>query len=204
MENYSEKVAGLPDKSLNEYIEQRYKYIPEIVLAAIAELQKRGRVFSEEEIALIHKDIEIKEESVQKTNAQYSSTPEIPASVNPSAPELYSRQVVRVFAALFSAFFGSILMAMNLARTPGKKGIVEVLAFGFCYTCGLIWLGSRMANVGSLGLFLNIAGGYLLEFLFWDKYIGKETAYRKRSFWVPLCIALTICSLLIYLTISAE
>lgn len=203
MENYSEKVAGMPDESLNIYIEQRYKYIPEIVKAAVAELQKRGRVFSQEELEQIYNDIGVKAEEDKKKDEAVFAKDQPHFTDDANAPEYYSPRLIRVFSVLFSVFFGSIMMAMNLSRTPSKKGIAEVIIFGLLYTLVLILLGSQLpSNSGGLGIVLNITGGFLLEYFFWNKYIGKETAYRKRSFVAPLVIGLIISALLIWLIIS--
>lgn len=192
MENYKEKVAGFTDEQLNNYIENRYKYIPEIVHAAIQELQKRGRIFSDEELKLIYADIEIKpgDEKVQEVE---------PVTINyADAPEYYTTRLIRVFSVLFSVLFGSIMMAMNLSRTPGKKGVMEVIIFGVIYTTTLIIIGSYLPNnSGGLGIILNLAGGYMLEYFFWNKYIGAETLYKKRSFVVPLIIGIAITAVLI-------
>jgi hypothetical protein len=202
MENYSEKVAGLSEQSLNEYIVNRYKYIPEIVEAAIFELQKRGRVFSEEELLTIRKDIEVKEDPEKKREEEIF----VPKAYNnvsdENAPEYYSMQLIRIFAVLFSVLFSSVLMAMNLARTPGKKGMWEVIIFGVVYTGALVLLGSKV-DLGLLGIVLNFAGAYMIEYFFWNKYIGADAVYRTRPFWIPLVIGITISALVILLVLSS-
>lgn len=203
MEDYSIKVAGLPDENLLAYVEQRHRYIPEIVKAAVTELQKRGRVFSQEELAQIYNDIEVKaEEDKQKDEAVFAKDqPHFTDDAN--APEYYSPRLIRVFSVLFSVFFGSVMMAMNLSRTESKKGIAEVILFGLAYTAALIYIGSQLtSNIPGLGIGLNIAGGFVLEFLFWNKYIGKDTVYRKRPYAIPLVIGLVISALLIWVIIS--
>ena len=199
MENYKEKVAGFTDEQLNNYIENRYKYIPEIVHAAIQELQKRGKIFSDDELKLIYADIEIKPGD-EKAQDQAE-----PVAINyADAPEYYTTRLIRVFSVLFSVLFGSIMMAMNLSRTAGKKGVVEVIIFGVIYTTTLIIIGSYLPNNrGGLGIILNLAGGYMLEYFFWNKYIGADTIHKKRSFVIPLIIGLVITVVLIAIFYSS-
>ncbi|CAN5216922.1 hypothetical protein BH09BAC5_BH09BAC5_19660 [soil metagenome] len=200
MENYGEKVAGFTDEKLHEYLVNRYKYIPEIVLAALAESQKRGRVFSEEEIAAIYADT--KEELQKNISTEFNNVSATPVEEIPDQ-EYYSLQVIRVFSVLFSTFFGSILMAMNLSRTPGKKGMYEVLIFGLVYTIAIIIIANNIPKLNSIGIIFNLAGSFLIEYFFWNKYIGAKTDYRKRSFWVPLIVGLTISALMIFLIIAS-
>jgi hypothetical protein len=193
MENYSEKVAGFTDEQLNVYIEQRHRYIPEIVAAAVIELQKRGRIFTEEEIGRIYADIELKP-GEEKQPVEFQPLPPHPSE----APEYYSPLLIRVFSVLFSVFFGSIMMAMNLSRTAAKKGVIEVIIFGLAYTTALIILGSKLpASSGGIGIILNIAGGFMIEYFFWNKYIGATTYFRKRNFVFPLLIGLAVSAVLI-------
>jgi hypothetical protein len=193
MENYSEKVAGFTDEQLNVYIEQRHRYIPEIVAAAVIELQKRGKVFTEEEIGLIYADIEIKP-GEEKQAAEIPLPPPDLAE----APEYYSPRLIRIYSVLFSVLFGSVMMAMNLSRTTAKKGVIEVLIFGLAYTTALIVIGSRLpANSGGIGILLNIAGGLMIEYFFWNRYIGGKTYFRKRNFVFPLLIGLAVSAVLI-------
>jgi hypothetical protein len=89
-------------------------------------------------------------------------------------------------------------MAMNLSRTPEKKGVAEVIIFGLVFTFAIIGITSAIPVPG-IGLILNFAGAYMIEMFFWNKYIGADTAYRKRPFWIPLLIGITLSAILIFL-----
>lgn len=199
--NFKDDFKKLSEEELQTYVKDRQKYIPEAVAAAVEELQSRGYIFPEEELAAIREDVRIKAEEDAKRE---SVNPGIPlATVNAEdLPVFYSRQVISVFAVLFSAFFASILMAMNLSRTKTKQGVGNVIAFGLATNVLIMWLSSTMHNFGSVGILFNIIGGVVLNTYFWDKYIGRETPYRKRSFWVPLIIGLAIVALLIFILIT--
>ncbi|CAN5917047.1 hypothetical protein BH11BAC7_BH11BAC7_24400 [soil metagenome] len=195
MEDYKAKVGRFSNEQLNDYIENRYKYIPEIVHAALNELQKRGRIFSAEELELIYADTEIK-----AGDENFQSGIRDAVTDARELPEYYSPMVIRIFSVLFSVLFGSILMAMNLSRTPEKKGVYEAVIFGVIYTTAIMIIGNYLpANGGGIGIVFNIAGGFMIEYFFWNKYIGTETPYVKRSFVKPLITGLIITGLLLLL-----
>ncbi len=159
MENYSEKVAGLTDEQLGNYIEQRHRFNSDIVFAALIELQKRGRIFSDEEVQQIYADIEIKpgEEKKQQEPAAF-------VNEYADAPEYYSPLLIRVFSVLFSVLFGAVMMAINLSRANEKKAAVQVVVFGLIYTFALIIVGSFLpGGSGGIGIILNFAGGFMIN-----------------------------------------
>jgi hypothetical protein len=196
--NFNDDFKKLSDADLQAYVNDRHKYIPEAVAAAVEELQNRGHVFAEEELAAIREEVKIKSGEDAK-----QETVNVPANIPPinldDAPELYSKQVITVFAILFSTFFACILMAMNFSRTKNKKGIAEVILFGIGTAILVGWVNSMMNNFSSGGLIVYILGSMVLSAYFWDKYIGRETPYRKRPFWGPLLIGIGIVVLLIYI-----
>jgi len=120
-------------------------------------------------------------------------------------PVLYSDRAIYTLAFLFSTLFGSVLMAMNLKNTESKKGIWQVLAFGILFTAGQIWLSNNLPGTNSGGGFLmNIVGAAILRYVFWNKYIGKNTPYTKRSVVVPSIIGIVIVAFLLFVIISAK
>ena len=167
--NFKEDFKKLSDAELQAYVNDRQKYIPEAVAAAVEELQNRGHVFPEEELAAIREEVKIKSEEDAK-----QETVNVPADIPPTnlddAPEFYSKQVISIFAVLFSTFFASILMAMNLSRSENKKGIIEVIAFGLGTTVLIVWLNSVVHNFNSSGIIVNIIGGMVLNTYFWAYY----------------------------------
>ncbi len=55
-------------------------------------------------------------------------------------PKYYSVKAIYAFSFLFSTIFGAVLMAINIKNTESKKGIPQVLLFGFLYTGLEIWV----------------------------------------------------------------
>jgi hypothetical protein len=203
--NFKEDFEKVSDQDLRVYIDQRQKYIPEAVEAAIEELQKRGHVFSEEELISIRQDVQLKAEQEKARDEKIWANGQSFATTDADAPEFYSKRVIRIFSFLFSTLFGSILMAMNLSRTNSKKGVLEVILFGLAFTAFSIWLASVIpGNNNNFGIILNLIGGAILSYFFWNKYIGENTPYRTRSFWIPLAIGVAISALFIYAIYSTR
>jgi hypothetical protein len=195
MSNYEKQFADLPENELWEYVNHPKNAVPEAVEAAIIELKKRGHNFSEEDLAKVNKEIKAVKEK---------ANPESNITADPDAPEFYSQKIIYSFSFLFGTLFGSILMAMNFNRTKSQKGITEVLTFGVVFTIITICVINAIMqkNNSSPAFLFNLAGALLLKHVFWNKYIGAETKYRKRSYWVPMIIGIAMVVLLILLMIS--
>jgi len=121
-------------------------------------------------------------------------------------PVYYSDRAIYTLAFLFSALFGSVLMAMNLKNTESKKGVWQVLLFGFLFTGGQIWLATVLPKSSSgSGIAMNIVGAAILRYAFWNKYIGKDVPYTKRSVVVPsiIGIAIVLAYLAIYINANS-
>ena len=191
------------DEGLQEYVDNRQKYTPTAVYAAIDELKKRGRVFTDEEFTQIVNDIERQQEISKQRVEESDGSNKMNKNVvdDPNAPEYYSERAIYTFSVLFSVLFGSVLMAMNISRTEKKDSNWTVVLFGVAYTVIQIWVLSLIPRNTGLTLVASIGGAMILNQFFFKKYIGKETKYRARPIWIPLIIALAITVPLIYIII---
>lgn len=107
-------------------------------------------------------------------------------------PTLYSDRVIYTFSILFSVIFGGILFARNLKEIDNKKGTYPVIIFSVLYTSLSIYV-LNLVKVGTGGtVVLSAIGSLILNNFFWNKYIGKERIYIKKSYKKPLIIALVI------------
>ncbi len=186
------------DDALQEYLDNRTKFTPEAVEAAISEMQKRGRIFSEQELANIREEFQAKRDTTEKeVNELFGNQWKKNIVTDESAPSYYSERVIYAFSAFFSVMFGAVLLAINCKNTETKKGVWEVLAFGFVYTVLQIWLLSMLPRNTLLTFVFSIGGASLMNHLFWKKYIGKETKYRAKPIWKPLIIGLIFFTLLL-------
>lgn len=188
------------DAELRYIIDNRENYLPESVLGALDELKNRGTEFSDEEIRVVEEDMQARMDIAANTAQSSSFFADSGRDLqveDPDAYQLYSRRVIKAFTFFFSPVFGAILMAMNMSKTRNGAGMFQVIVFGF----GMILLDNLIVAYAGLNASFNIVlsfiNAYLIDMLFWDKYIGKATLYKPRSFWVPLIIGLALSALLI-------
>ena len=108
-------------------------------------------------------------------------------------PLLFSKRTIQVFSVVFSVFFGSILLAINLRQFKLKTGIV-LLPVGIGFACNylLMMLIGITNSTGIPIIVINGLLGILLTDIFWKRYIGEETEYQKRPVTVPLLIGIGI------------
>lgn len=138
--------------------------------------------------------IELKKRVIEAT--VYSEIIESIKSKEPkldeNLPTLYSDRVIYIFSILFSVIFGGILFARNLKEVDKKNGIYPVIIFSVLYTALSIYI-LNLINAGTPGTFvLGAIGALVINNVFWNKYIGKEVLYHKKSYKKPLIIALAI------------
>lgn len=201
--DFTKKMTEKSDEYLVEYVNNRMKYVPDAVEAAIAELQKRGHSFSDEELTTIKSDLEKKQSEINADIPTWNKNANNITNA-PNAPLIYSQRAVSAFAILFSVLFGSIMLAINFKRLGKKKGIAPVIIFGVVYTSFVIYIVSTFVkqSSGTSGpsIILSAGGAAILKYLFWDKYIGKDTLYRAKPIWIPLLIGIAI--LVLFLTVT--
>jgi len=123
----------------------------------------------------------------------------------PDIPQLYSPQVIGIFAILFSILFGGILLAINFKTLKNKKGIQNVLAFSFLYTVTqVVIMNQFMSAAPILSIVLNVTGALLLTNYYWRNFIGTDILFRKKSYAIPLIIGIGLSVLLYALLIVSQ
>lgn len=189
--------AARSDEELMERVDNREKYMPETIEASLAELQRRGKEFSDEELRYIHEDIQARRtnaESISGMVGIFNSEYKNVIVEDPDAPLMFSTRAIYLFTFLTSPLFGSIMMALNLSKLGKGNAVAGVVLFGFGFT----FLGAILAgNMGPAQILVGLAGAYCLNYLFWRPFIGFSTYYRARPIWVPLIIALILISMVI-------
>ena len=182
------------DEGLQEYINNRAKFTQEAVEAAITEMQKRGRVFSDEELTGIKQEFQLKQVTIEKEeeNSFWKKKWEKNIVTDEDAPIYYSEKAIFWFTLFFSVLFGAILLAINLRKTETKKGIWQVIAFGIIYTGLQYYLLSIVSDGNGLTIVFCTVGALIMDYLFWNKYIGKDKKYRTKQIWKPLIIGIII------------
>jgi hypothetical protein len=186
-------------------IDNREKYLPESVEGAVDELQSRGKAFSDEELQVISEDMQARRqlaESASVSGGLFSNPGKNNFVDDPDAYVFYSRRVIRVFTILFSAFFGSIMMAINIGKTKNTTGVILVLLFGVVFTTMQIVILQSVHINSSLTIIFCLLAAFCLDSFFWARYLGKSTLYKPRTFWTPLIIGLAITGLYIWAILS--
>ncbi len=182
--NWNEIMLKKSTEELARIAKETGKEPEEKVNAAILELKNRG--IDTTDYSQIIKSIKENEPKLDE-----------------NSPTLYSNKVIYAFSILFSVLFGGILFAINLKQIDNKKGITPTIIFSLLYTIFSIYILNLINASSGIGLIFGGIGGLILNKLFWNKYIGKEVAYHKKSFVKPLIIALIIFTPLIILIIWA-
>lgn len=194
-ENFKFRATLKSDEELHYCVDNREKYLPETVEAAVDELKIRGVEFSEEELRLIAEDMQARRELAangQENINLFKYTDNNNQVEDSDAPAFYSKRAIYVFSILFSVLFGSVMLAINVAKIKKMGKALLVVLFGLGYTAFTIALASLLNLPNSTGIFAGMIGGYIMNAFFWNRYIGKETLYRLKPIWVPLGIALAI------------
>jgi len=195
--------AARSDEELTERIDNRQKYMPETIEASLAELQRRGKEFSDEELRYIHEDIQARRSHAEAISGRigiFNSEYKNVIVEDPDAPRMYSTLAIYLFTFFMGPLFGSIMMAMNLAKKGKSNAVAGVVLFGL----GLSILGGILANSvqvssgASVRILCGLVGAYCLHYLFWRPYIGFNTFYRARPIWGALIIAIILGAIVIW------
>jgi len=200
--NFNSPLSNKFESELLERIENRQKYMPETVQAAIAELQHRGHVFTEEELDIYNKDIQAKLKNAaleKKAGGIFSTEYNYNIVEDPDAPLLYSRRAVYLFSLFGGALFGSILLAINSRKIEGaKRGTIWILLFGVVFATLQVIIGENTNSGSSFSIVCGIAAALSIDYFFWRPFIGNATFYRARPIWVPLTILIVLGGLLVW------
>lgn len=192
--NFERLLPYKTEAELQHYLNNRAGFPPSTVQMIIEELKKRGKVFTPEEIASIKNDMvdEPATADTGNTSTGFWSSWNRNIVDDPAAPELYSQMAINGFSIFFSTLFGAILFAINMHRVGKGDKIYIVMLFALTFTIFEGWLVTMQPQITSLPFIFNIIGGVLLNTVFWNKYIGKNTQHRRRAIWPPLLIGVAI------------
>lgn len=204
--DFEAKMSAKTDDELLNVIENRMKYVPDAINAAVAESQSRGHLFSIEELESIQTDIALKvKERNREEVTEYTYSDDMAIFPDNELAVYYSKRAINNFSIFFTTLFGTVLLAINLKGN--RRGAIAVVAFGIVYTGLSFYALNLLPERNSfLTIIVNGIGGIILTKLFWPKYIGDGTQYKARSIWVPLIIsiAITVFSIMAILAMLPE
>lgn len=174
-------------------VNERFRYSTSQLTEILIELDRRGvsndRVDDlKEEIG----DYQQKHYHKKKQEAQENHEEQ------QTLPKLFTETSLYIFSFVFSTFFASIVMAINLKEVRKQQAILPLVSFGLLYTITVASISQHLDAVGLLmALLLNGAGAYIILRFFWKPYIGNKK-YEKRSLLTPLLIGLALTLPVLY------
>ena len=207
--NFQRMMVKKSDIELEDYLTNILAYSREIVEAAVTEMKKRSRIFTEDELSTIEAKINERENTIGKNTITVRYSLEKYIVEDESALALYSRKTIDWITIFFGIIVGTILMVINLKNTEKKKGIITVLIFGIVYLFFEIYILSLIPEspyslVNFACISFNGFGAYILHSLIWNKFIGKEYKYRKRPNWFPIVLGILQGSLFLLIWLNSQ
>jgi hypothetical protein len=189
---YIEKSQTKTNSELEYILENKEKYNEKAVSASIQILTERNGKTSE--IETVENEMQVAKEKkvIQQKKIIEKTKKKSFLTEDTNAPELHSKKVIMLFSAIFSTIFGSALLMYNMKKTSNSRGRTQVLIFGILYTVATIVLINLLDIKTNLALIFNFAGAGILTEYFWNKFIGQEFKYRKRSWIKPAIISVLI------------
>ncbi|SNC77220.1 hypothetical protein SAMN06265337_3802 [Hymenobacter gelipurpurascens] len=214
-EEYAAKMSRKTDAELRDYVDNRYQYREEAVLAALDELARRG--MPEPGVSTITEELRV---SQQETNRREAAAREaeaereksrraargemLPEAAKEAGPALYSPGTIALFSVLPMSMMigGGILLGLNLFRLRRIKALLLLLAFMVVYLLVfsniVAWVVMQAGLPPLLGFFLfNVPAMLVYIRWFWPRYITPGH-YRSRSIFLPMVLSFLIAWALQY------
>lgn len=197
MEDYAAKMALKPDAALREYVSGHAQYREDAVLAALAELRRRGQPAPEEASLRPQLEAAVQTQAAATAAAEQlnraESAPTVPEE---EQPVLYTPGVIVLFSVFFNTIItGAILLAINLKRLKQTRAIWGLAAFviGYMLTESLIinLLMQKYTLSPLIVPLLNLPAILAYVLWFWPRYVGTYQ-FQSRGWLVPLLVCLII------------
>ena len=190
MEEYAAKMQAKSEAELRQYVSRYAEYRDDAVLAALAELRRRGLPAPEE--AALRPALEA---AVAQQAETAAATRSQPAAATEDGPELYSPGTIVLFSVLFSMLGGGILLGINLRRLRRTGALVRLAVFVVaCFAGELFALHWAVKQFGQNLLLLAVLPKAfdvlaLVAYLtwFWPRYVGPQP-YRSRGWLLPFML----------------
>lgn len=135
-------------------------------------------------------------------DSQDTSQQETQLQNEANLPQLYSKTLIIVFSLLFSPIFAAVLLMSNLKTIGKSKERVYVLLFAIAYLFATAALLQMLSLPPNLTFIANVIGAAILNEFFWNKYIGRDVTYEKKSWIKPTLISIAIALFFLLLLMS--
>lgn len=118
-------------------------------------------------------------------------------------PELYSKTLILMFAILFSTIFAAALLIVNLKNLGKTKGALWVALFAFAFMVATALAMQAFNLAPTMTLIANVIGAAILNEFFWNKFIGSDFSFKKKSWVKPTLISVGIALLFLLLLMGS-
>jgi hypothetical protein len=202
-DEYADKMSRKPLSELRLYVQNRVEYREDAVLAALAELERRGE--QPAEAAAIRAELTPIVEQQRAAQAELAASrpvASVPGQTAPDAdaPTLYSPGTIVLFSMLpiSTMVGGGVLLGINLFKLRRMKALLGLILFIIGYlvvaTQVLTWAVLTQGLHPFVGsLLFNIPAVLVYLFWFWPRYVRTDT-YRSKSMIPPIIV----CFLLVW------
>lgn len=194
--SFTKNMQQKSNSELEHIIENKSKYTDEAIQAVVWELEDRNLI-EKGEIEI--PEIAIKQEEIQKKVAETATINKENPFQEFEQPTLYSKQAIQGFTIFFSTIFGAILLMHNLKVMNKPKERTQVLFFGILYMVLSLVLLEILPKIFFISIIFNLIGYFILVEYFWNKHLGKDLQYEKKSINKPLIISLLITGIFVLL-----
>lgn len=198
MEDYAAKMQAKSLAELHQYVSGYAQYRDDAVLAALAELRRRGQPAPEEDALRPGLETAVAQQRVEDAAVEAVRRREAPFNPDTAeGPELFSPGTIVLFSLMFSMLAGGVLLGINLFRLRRTQALAGLVAFLLgCLLAGgyaLRWAAAA-ANPTALLLVpvvVNVVALAAFFLWFWPRYVGPEP-YRSRSWLLPFLLFMAV------------
>lgn len=107
-------------------------------------------------------------------------------------PKLYSKRLILGFSIFFSTIFAAALLIANLRKLEKQAAAAWVLLFAMGYLVATAVIMAVFNIAPQLSVVANVVGAAILNEFFWNKYLGSEIEFEKKSWVKPAIISVLI------------
>lgn len=198
MEDYAAKMQAKSLAELHQYVSGYAQYRDAAVLAALAELRRRGQPAPEEDDLRPGLETAVAQQRTEDAAAEVVRRREAPFDPDTAeGPELFSPGTIVLFSLMFSMLAGGVLLGTNLFRLRRTQALTGLVAFiAGCLLAGYYALRWAAAAGNPTALLfvpvvVNVVALAAFFLWFWPRYVGTEP-YRSRSWLLPFLLFMAV------------
>lgn len=198
MEDYAAKMQAKSLTELHQYVSGYAQYRDDAVLAALAELRRRGQPAPEEDALRPSLETAVAQQRVEDDAVEAVRRREAPFDPDTAeGPELFSPGTIVLFSLMFSMLAGGVLLGINLFRLRRTQALAGLVAFIVgCLLAGGYALRWAAAAGNPTALLLvpvvvNVVALAAFFLWFWPRYVGPQP-YRSRSWLLPFLLFMAV------------